>query len=138
MPTWSAAPKFLCSLVISLPLCVSASAQKTETTAKVLAAELHVYRLYRKVQGASVSLGLADHRVMKLSCEPHWSRYWCYAPRAGQTVHVKIKSNRATLTWDDRPLYETKTRPFTEKYAISSTAENQYFEEFPDRPSGKQ
>jgi hypothetical protein len=175
----SRAMKLLASVTVSLLLCLPTSAQKTKTTAEVLAAKVFGYRLGDKsvhcsddgkggincdvtpsdpgglisarpgnVSSSYVYLGLSDHRLITLLCNPGlyaWSNRFCIAPEKGQIVQVEFKGKHAIVRWDVRTRkvlsvdkIENKVEHRWEKYEISDVAENRYFGGISDPPPAKQ
>lgn len=89
------------------------------------------------VSSAYVELGLSDHRVISLRCEPGhfvWSNQSCYAPEKGQAVQVEFKGKHAIVAWDVNTQkilsvnkIKNKTEHRSERYEIVGVAENRYF-----------
>jgi hypothetical protein len=155
-------------LVIGFCVCVPARAQKTKTSAKVLAVEvLHYRRGYDSVHcsddgksgtdcqvvpadsgsiilarpgyvsSAYIEIGLPDHRLVTLSCDPGfavWSNLFCTAPEKDSTVQVEFNGKHAVVRWDAKiekivsiDKRESRIEHRSEKYEINNVYKNRYF-----------
>ena len=99
------------------------------------------------VSSAYIELGLPDHRIVSLACDPgnwSWSKRFCTAPEKDQVVQVDFKGKHAIVRWDVKiqrilsvDKTEIKVEHRSETYEITGVAENRYFGDVssPPQPS---